>query len=193
MNTRNQSGSAHVVIIIILVVALLGTLGFVFWQNFLAPKDDKVTEQVTTQETTEAEITPEVDKIAASKSEIAASMNNNYKGLSAHMISPIGGSIANSDGIFRDKTSDELVALIQDYFGTSNPDLAVSTSWTFVDYKNLTNDKLTNQFKQSGFPDYATSYIGTAKIKDGSDVFVAYTLNEDGLITYAFWGLVSGF
>lgn len=31
----SQKGSAHVVIIVILVVALLGTLGFVFWQNFV--------------------------------------------------------------------------------------------------------------------------------------------------------------
>ncbi|MDX2776617.1 hypothetical protein PV379_04605 [Streptomyces caniscabiei] len=31
----SQKGSAHVVIIAILVVALLGTLGFVFWQNFM--------------------------------------------------------------------------------------------------------------------------------------------------------------
>lgn len=34
MKTRNQSGSAHLVTIVILVVALLGVLGFVFWQNF---------------------------------------------------------------------------------------------------------------------------------------------------------------
>lgn len=31
---NSQKGSAHVIIIIVLVVALLGTLGFVFWQNF---------------------------------------------------------------------------------------------------------------------------------------------------------------
>lgn len=31
----SQKGSAHVVIIVILVVALLGALGFVFWQNYL--------------------------------------------------------------------------------------------------------------------------------------------------------------
>ena len=35
MKSRNQTGSAHIVIIIILVVALVGALGFVFWQNFL--------------------------------------------------------------------------------------------------------------------------------------------------------------
>jgi hypothetical protein len=33
--TLSQKGSAHVVIIVILVIALLGTLGFVFWQNFI--------------------------------------------------------------------------------------------------------------------------------------------------------------
>ncbi len=31
----SQKGSAHVVIVVILVVALLGVLGFVFWQNFI--------------------------------------------------------------------------------------------------------------------------------------------------------------
>jgi hypothetical protein len=33
--TLSQKGSTHVVIIVILVVALLGVLGFVFWQNFM--------------------------------------------------------------------------------------------------------------------------------------------------------------
>jgi len=33
-----QSGSAHVVIIVILIVALLGTLGFVFWKNYMDKK-----------------------------------------------------------------------------------------------------------------------------------------------------------
>ncbi len=44
MNRSNQ-GSAHVVIIIILVVALLSTLGFVFWQNLNKPKTDQTTTQ----------------------------------------------------------------------------------------------------------------------------------------------------
>lgn len=34
----SQSGSAHLIIIIVLTIALLGTLGFVFWQNFGQPK-----------------------------------------------------------------------------------------------------------------------------------------------------------
>ena len=37
---QRQLGFAHLVIIIILAVALLGTLGFVFWQNFMQPKSN---------------------------------------------------------------------------------------------------------------------------------------------------------
>lgn len=39
MKSRSQTGSAHVVIIIVLIVALLGAVGFVFWQNFLKPSN----------------------------------------------------------------------------------------------------------------------------------------------------------
>lgn len=55
--SSKQTGSAHVVIIVILVVALLGTLGFVFWQNFIA-RDGK-TEQAA-QTSTQKEVSKEV-------------------------------------------------------------------------------------------------------------------------------------
>ncbi len=45
-----HKGSAHVVIIIILVVALLGTLGFVFYQNFIQKKEDAKTVSNATSE-----------------------------------------------------------------------------------------------------------------------------------------------
>lgn len=45
---KTQSGSAHIVIIIVLVIALLGTLGFVFWQNFLNKKDSVATSDTST-------------------------------------------------------------------------------------------------------------------------------------------------
>jgi len=35
---QSQSGSAHLVIIIVLVIALLGALGYVFYINFMQPK-----------------------------------------------------------------------------------------------------------------------------------------------------------
>lgn len=41
IGTRSQKGSAHVAIIIVLVLALIGALGWIFWQNF-ATKTGKV-------------------------------------------------------------------------------------------------------------------------------------------------------
>ncbi len=46
----NQKGSAHIVIIIILVVVTLGTLGYVVWNNFLAPKNNQSAENTNTSE-----------------------------------------------------------------------------------------------------------------------------------------------
>lgn len=41
-NPRNQTGSAHVLITITLIVAIFGLLGFVVWQNFInKPADSK--------------------------------------------------------------------------------------------------------------------------------------------------------
>jgi len=41
VNKKTQSGFAHLmIVVIILAVALVGTLGFVFWQNFMQPKTD---------------------------------------------------------------------------------------------------------------------------------------------------------
>ena len=37
---QSQTGSAHAIIIILLVIALLGGLGFVFWQNFAKSKSE---------------------------------------------------------------------------------------------------------------------------------------------------------
>ena len=47
--TQKQSGSAHVIIIVVLALVIAGLLGFVFWQNFIVKKDDgkSVTQQST--------------------------------------------------------------------------------------------------------------------------------------------------
>lgn len=49
VNKTSQKGSAHVIIVVILVVALLGALGFVFWQNFI--QKDTETKPVTQSNT----------------------------------------------------------------------------------------------------------------------------------------------
>jgi|GEM_PF-5651761 len=52
MKSRHtQTGSAHVVIIIVLVIAVLGALGFIFWQNFLNKPAASTTTTTTTKTT----------------------------------------------------------------------------------------------------------------------------------------------
>lgn len=46
-NPQTQTGSAHIIIIVILIVAIIGALGFVIWNNFLAPKDDQPNPKVS--------------------------------------------------------------------------------------------------------------------------------------------------
>lgn len=53
MKTRNQTGSAHVIIIVILVIVVLGAVGFMFWQNFInKPAANDTTNQMTQQKET---------------------------------------------------------------------------------------------------------------------------------------------
>lgn len=59
--TNNQSGFAHlIIIVIILAVALVGTLGFVFWQNFVQPKTS-VTQSNSTNKSSTSAVTPAVE------------------------------------------------------------------------------------------------------------------------------------
>lgn len=51
MKKESQKGSAHAIIIAVLFVALLATLGIVFYQNFIAKKDTGTTSQDTSTNT----------------------------------------------------------------------------------------------------------------------------------------------
>ena len=46
---KSQSGFAHLAIIIVLIVALLGTLGFVYWQNFMQTKTSNTAQKTPTE------------------------------------------------------------------------------------------------------------------------------------------------
>lgn len=58
-------GSAHVIIVSILVVALIGALGFIFWQNFIVKKDSSNTSSTSNSQTAHTET--ETEKSVASK------------------------------------------------------------------------------------------------------------------------------
>lgn len=49
--SKNQSGSAHVVLIVILVLIIVGLLGFVLWEKFIRPKDEVSTNTVSSSST----------------------------------------------------------------------------------------------------------------------------------------------
>lgn len=54
--SQRKSGSAHIVIIIILIFVIVGALGFVFWKSFI--KKDIVTQSTQTQIVSQQDTTP---------------------------------------------------------------------------------------------------------------------------------------
>lgn len=55
-NQKHQFGSAHLVIIVVLSLALIGALGFVFWQNFMQPKEITTQANSVVKSTTEDKV-----------------------------------------------------------------------------------------------------------------------------------------
>lgn len=69
---QKQSGSVHLIITIILVLALLGALGFIFWQNFINKKDSTSTtatasSQAATNTAPASAATPTNDNLVVSQ------------------------------------------------------------------------------------------------------------------------------
>ncbi len=66
-----QQGSAHVVVVTVLSVALIGALGYIFWNNIIKPKDSASTANSTSS--------PKDDKQASAspKTEVASNSNAN--------------------------------------------------------------------------------------------------------------------
>lgn len=57
---NSEQGSLHVIVISVLAIALVGALGFIFWQNILQPKPSNVAMNNTTN--SEEKTTPQTDK-----------------------------------------------------------------------------------------------------------------------------------
>lgn len=56
-NKKYQSGSAHLIIVFVLVLALLGALGFVVWRNFIQTKPTAAFEDTDTTTITDTDLT----------------------------------------------------------------------------------------------------------------------------------------
>lgn len=75
VKTKNsQTGSAHAIIIVILVLVLIGSLGFIFWQNFIQKKTETIAKNTTpstsTSKSTSANKTTPTTEVALT--EVAA-------------------------------------------------------------------------------------------------------------------------
>jgi len=58
---KSQTGSIHTIVIVLIILALIGTLGFVFWNNFLKEKSiDKTTSD--SSQTTNSQDKEEIEK-----------------------------------------------------------------------------------------------------------------------------------
>lgn len=74
----SQKGNAHVVIIVILVITLVGALGFVFWQNFTNKESSENKVEVTKNDQTKVVEEP-IDKYAGWKTGTFKNANISYK------------------------------------------------------------------------------------------------------------------
>ncbi|QQG50916.1 MAG: hypothetical protein HZB75_00185 [Candidatus Saccharibacteria bacterium] len=74
-SSSRQIGSVHFIIIIILVVTLLGVLGFVFWQNFINKKDTVNTETNKTIDTAQNEDKSKSDMLTYRNDSIGIEFN----------------------------------------------------------------------------------------------------------------------
>lgn len=64
MHTHKQRGSTHLVLVVILVLALLGALGFIFWQNFVQKNGTNVNQNESVSQTTKTIETVKLKTVA---------------------------------------------------------------------------------------------------------------------------------
>lgn len=197
---HKQQGSTHVVIIVLMALVIIGLIAVLFWQNFIAEPSVENSQRMAAtanneQSDTKQAIPPRADAIENAKAGISKAMNTEgYEGLERYMAESVDSAISNSDGIFSDETGAKVAKDIHKYFinyakWNNKPQV---TEWSFADFEDTDNEKLKQQATQTTFFDFKGSYVGIAN-GQGEDMFVAYRLNEQGKITYAFYGAVSGF
>lgn len=72
ISTRLQKGSAHIIIIVVLILALIGALGWIFWQNFSKAND---TNQRKNDKQSSVKNEPTKEKLVTGRSELADSIS----------------------------------------------------------------------------------------------------------------------
>lgn len=190
---KSQKGSAHVIVTILLVVALLGALGFIFWQNVISKNSSLDTTANSAMEnknnTNEPKTTDKADMVSETKDSVQKAMSQEqYIGLQPLMTNPISGAVANSDGIFINVSPD---ALTEALFGTYSRNTSANRyTWSFSDFKDLNHEALKKQASETTFFDFKDSYVAVGKPSSSNygEVFAAFKINAEGKITYIFSG-----
>lgn len=67
ISARSQDGSAHVIIIVVLVLALMGALSWIFWQNFSKDKDTQPTSYKECVKATNSKIQESYPEVCVTK------------------------------------------------------------------------------------------------------------------------------
>lgn len=192
VNQKNEQGSAHVILVAVLILIITGLLGLVFWQNFIGntatTKDQSLSSGASKQqETTSPSI---VAPAEATKTGIRQSMNTgSYAGLDSYMATTVDSAIAYSDGIFTDKSGKETVVALDSYFtdyAVWNKETKV-VEWKTEDFDTTSNERLKEMAAETTFFDFKGTYVAVGTGVH-ADKFVAFRLDDAGKITYVFYG-----
>ena len=168
-----QSGFAHAVLIIGLVVALIGALGFIFWQNFVHEEQAK-TDTMTATNSNDSSGHSE-DLVEVTREKIKNQMQKGVYDFSDLMASRVNYAVANSDAVGRNVTKDKASKYINNYLSGS---FSPTEDWAFNDY----SDFVESAFREHSLFDFEGSYIATLGAPDFFR-YVAYKINDRGEIT----------
>lgn len=168
--TKLQSGSAHLIVIFILVLTIIGLLGFVFWQNFMQPKatmisnSDSSNSSSTTADTSSEETDTDNNTVILNKS-----FTENVTGENLTLDYPDGWTIESKTGLNPSQATSHTNTYI------TSPDANVKiTFWAGADGLGGTcgnNPSNITSVKTYSLPNYSgyTLYEITAPIHDDGD------------------------
>ena len=164
-NSQKQSGNALVVAVIVLVLALLGALGFIFWNNILNKDSDSVVNTDTSSNDSQGVskskgISTEVSDLVSKSLMTSDNIGINYKAPSTWSGGSFGGgdnlgdsestTLTSSDGfvitmtisrLIRGWEYDSLTATILDVQKSTGTDL----KWVIVDHSGGTTGPINLQ------------------------------------------------
>lgn len=150
---NHQQGSMHTVVIIGLVIALIGSLGFIFWQNFVRDDGVSSTTETSEQATVNDTANDQTDDISAiseaSKQEVTMIINSRevIVDVSDAEYDDITAEFDNNKGYY-DVYSKDLKARLDAYSAQHAPTMKGCNSTVVVD--TYSADDVSGQYNKVG-------------------------------------------